>query len=268
MEPGFHILPDREYFAAAGVSNSDLREFERSPRHYLTHKKNVQKEPTADQQLGKYLHMAVLETDKFTKNVIAEPIDYDGRQKRWKQWRAERCEKEIITHEQAVKIYGMTMAILEHPTCKKIFSKGRAEICAFAEFVLGGRILRKCKMDWLPDHGNAIVDLKTTDDASPDGFAKSLANWKYYRQAAYYLDICKDLGMDREAFVFIVVEKEPPYAVALFNLDAEDIGIGRLSYIQLLQRFMECQEKNDWPAYPQTIQTIKMPDWARRKEAA
>lgn len=268
MEPGFHILPDREYFAAPGVSNSDLREFERSPRHYLARKQNAPTKPTAEQQLGKYLHMAVLETDKFTKNVIAEPQDYDGRQKRWQNWRAERCEKEIITHEQAVKIYGMTLSIMEHPTCKKIFAKGRAEICAFAEFTLGGKVLRKCKMDWLPDVGNAIVDLKTTTDASLDEFSRSIANWKYHRQAAYYLDICKDLGMDRQAFVFIVVEKEPPYAVALFNLDAEAIGIGRLSYTTLLQKFMECQEKNDWPAYPQEIQTINLPNWYTRKESA
>lgn len=268
MEPGFHILPDREYFAAAGVSNSDLREFERSPRHYLTRKQNAQKEPTAEQELGKYLHMAVLETDRFTKSVIAEPVDYDGRKKRWKDWRLDHQDKEIITHDQAVKIVGMTTAILSHSTCKKILTKGRSEVCAFAEFVLGGRVLRKCKIDWLPDEGNAVVDLKTTADASPEEFSDSIGNWKYHRQAAYYLDICRDLGMDRQAFVFIAVEKEPPYAVALYNLDAEDIGRGRVSYINLLQKFMECQEKNDWPAYPQEIQTINLPKWFTRKETA
>lgn len=268
MEPGFHLLPDSEYFAAAGVSNSDLREFERSPRHYIARKLNAQKEPTAEQRIGKLLHMAVLEPGRFAESVISEPEEYDGRQTKWKQWRGENAGKEIISFEDFSKVQGMRKSILSHPTCKKIFSKGRAEVCAFAEFVLGGRVMRKCKIDWLPDVGNAVVDLKTTADASFEEFSKSIANYRYHRQASYYLDICKDLGMDREAFVFIAVEKEPPYAVAVYNLDGDAIGRGRLSYVNLLQRFMECQEKNDWPSYSQDIQEIKLPDWFTRKEAA
>jgi exodeoxyribonuclease VIII len=64
--------------------------------------------------------------------------------------------------------------------------------------------------------------------------------------------------------LFIAVEKEPPFAVGLYNLDAESIEIGRQKNEQNLVRLQECIEANNYPAYSTEIQTISLPNWAKK----
>jgi hypothetical protein len=59
-------------------------------------------------------------------------------------------------------------------------------------------------------------------DASPSGFARSIATFRYHVQASHYLT-----GLHgAERFVFIAVEKTAPYAVAVYELDAAAMAAG------------------------------------------
>ena len=75
--------------------------------------------------------------------------------------------------------------------------------------------------------GSLIVDLKTTMDASPDAFARTAANFNYPLQAAYYVDGLQAAGIASPdavtSFVFLVVEKTPPYGVAVYTLPEDAI---------------------------------------------
>jgi hypothetical protein len=33
---------------------------------------------------------------------------------------------------------------------------------------------------------------------------------------------------------------------------------------ELLQRYMECRDSNRWPSYPETLEILSLPEWARR----
>ena len=91
-------------------------------------------------------------------------------------------------------------------------------------------ILCRCRPDfWRED--DIIVDVKTTEDASPEEFSRSLAKWRYHVQAPFYMDgIELATGRRPKGFVFLVVEKKPPYAVAAYTLDPESIELGRSEY--------------------------------------
>jgi hypothetical protein len=62
--------------------------------------------------------------------------------------------------------------------------------------------------------------------------------------------------------VIVAAEKEPPYAVAAYRLTegATDAGMDQLR--PLLQLYRRCQASGEWPAYPDTVQDISLPDWA------
>jgi exodeoxyribonuclease VIII len=111
------------------------------------------------------------------------------------------------------------------------------------------------------------VDFKSTDNASKDAFSKSIANYGYARQAAYYLDLAKDSGLPHTEFVFVAVEKEPPYAVGIYQLDQESIQWGRKKYTDLLSLYIKCRDENHWPGYSQEPQIISLPQWAMRNAA-
>ena len=102
------------------------------------------------------------------------------------------------------------------------------------------------------------MDLKTTRDASPDGFGKSIANYRYHVQSAHYRD-----GFQAGRFVWVAVEIDPPYAVAVY-IDGDEIharGDGeRLSDLRL---YAECKASDKWPGYPDEVQNISLPRWYR-----
>ena len=116
---------------------------------------------------------------------------------------------------------------------------------------------------------NLIVDLKTAQDASPEAFARTAANFGYHAQAAYYLDGLRELGeCDEDAvFLFVVVEKTAPYGVAVYNLDEEALDAGRTVYQRAWQTMRQCRASNNFPGYSasRNIETLSLPRWATRE---
>ena len=74
----------------------------------------------------------------------------------------------------------------------------------------------KCRPDWISADGGILVDLKTTEDASPREFQRSIAKWRYHVQAGWYMaGIEAAYGTRPSGFIFIAVEKKPPFAVGV-----------------------------------------------------
>ena len=125
-------------------------------------------------------------------------------------------------------------------------------------------MLFRSRPDWLLDDGSVIVDLKTTEDASPRGFQRSVAQYAYHQQAAWYLHGLEQAsGICPAQFVFVAVEKKPPYAVGVYAADAEMIKAGWEAAERNLERIAECRAANHWPGYGEDIQPISLPPWMR-----
>ncbi len=67
-------------------------------------------------------------------------------------------------------------------------------------------------------------------------------------------------------FVFIAVEKTPPYAVALYELDAEAVDLGRALARRDLARYANARDFGVWPGYPDAVQSLSLPKWATYAE--
>jgi exodeoxyribonuclease VIII len=115
----------------------------------------------------------------------------------------------------------------------------------------------KCRPDWY--YGSTVVDIKTTTDASPQAFARSVATFAYHVQAAHYLEGLSDRC---QRFVFVAVEKTHPHAVAVYELDADALALGRTTRDNALDVIAGCQAAGVWPGYSDTVQTLSLPKWA------
>ncbi|HET7624385.1 MAG TPA: PD-(D/E)XK nuclease-like domain-containing protein [Verrucomicrobiae bacterium] len=262
----FHNLPARQYHAAPGVSNSMLKRLARSPAHLQTYLEQPP-EQTPAMLFGQIVHQLLLEPDKPWFWAVRPP-GLDGRSKEGKEWKARVGEKPVLEHAQWINVEGAVHSVRSHPTAMLALGSGKSEVSVFRKFTLGHSVLRKARIDFIND-GNALVDIKTTDDARPDAFARTLFNLRYHVQAAYYLDIWNDSlspgETPKESFVFIAVEKEPPYAIGVYDLSRAAINAGRQEYIRLLQLYMECEAQGEWPAYNPDVREINLPAWALRK---
>jgi exodeoxyribonuclease VIII len=181
-------------------------------------------------------------------------------------WTEKNAGRTILSDDQFAQLQAMRDAVLEHPMARALLTNrpGVAEHSVYWNDPITGELCR-CRPDfWRED--DVIVDLKTTDDASPEGFAKSIANWRYDVQDPYYRDGIKlATGRTIKAFVFLAVEKKFPHAVGCYVLDQESIELGRAQYRADLNRFHECRVSANWPGYGDKIQTITLPAWHAKK---
>ena len=109
-----------------------------------------------------------------------------------------------------------------------------------------------------------IVDLKTTTDASPAGFARKAWDLGYHLQAAWYVDaVSKSWDCDAPAFYFIAVEKDSGL-VSVHQATDDFIAAGREAYRRAMDQFAEAWHTGIWPGYDENIHALDVPAWARK----
>ena len=267
MKPGIYDdLPADQYHADPAYSFSAIKQAMRSPAHlkaWLT----APPEQTPAMRLGTLTHLAVLQPDLFASTTAVAPI-VDRRTKEgksiWEQFQAQNTGKEIITNDEREQLTAMRDSVRIHPAASALLGEGTAEVSVFNQCVETGLPL-KARMDWARE--NAIVDLKTTEDASPAGFAKSVSNYRYDLQAAHYRRMLKLQGRGDLPFYLIAVEKEAPFAVAVYRLDEGDLTLADMQMQQQLRAIASCCEFNSWPAYSREVETLTLPKWHNQKAA-
>jgi len=156
----------------------------------------------------------------------------------------------------------MGRAVYRHPAAAMLLGlAGKAETTHMWTDASTG-LECKCRPDWLTDDGSIVVDLKTTEDASPAGFRKSIAQWRYGVQAAWYtFGLEQATGTRPMQFIFIAVEKKPPYAVAVYAADEQMIEHGMKTAMCDLAKLADCKAADRWPGYSDQIEMISLPAW-------
>ena len=259
----FFDIPAADYRQRPGINISSLKAMAISPAHYYAEVMRPPTEPTEAQVIGTITHSAILEEDFSGFNV--RPLGLNFTTKEGKAWRDANSDKPIISQEQAGHITGMLESVKKHKLATKLLrGQGNNEVSGWATHGPTGLLL-KGRADRIitDDSGNTvIVDLKTTgySDGSVDGFTKQIADWSYHRQAAHYLDI-----FGATFFVFLVVEKLPPYAVACYCVDGPDLDFGRFQNLRDLRAVATCRESGEWPAYGNELVNLRLPHWAKKE---
>lgn len=258
------------YHGGAGISKSGLDVLARSPLHYWSKyldPKRERREPTPAMVLGTAIHTAVLEPGEFAKRHHVAPV-VDRRTKDGKaMWEealagAAAAGADLITASDFATCQAISEQVRKHPTARKVFEVGQAELSCFWTDAETG-VLCKCRPDWLGMP--LVVDLKSTEDASPEGFAKSAWNYRYWVQAAWYVDgIEQATGQRPDAFVFAAFEKSAPYASAFYFADDAMIQMGRAEYRRILRLYADCLAADSWPGYTTDVTPLAIPAWAAK----
>ncbi len=233
------------------VSHSGLKVFADSPRLY--HGRFVAKtipapEPTEALTLGTWFHAAVLEPEKF-----AEIVTECG-----KMTKPEAKRYELVMR--------MTQAVLAHPLASMLLSQpGPVEhSIVWRDEVTGLQCKSRRDKITSDNAGRTIIaDLKTSNDPRPEAFARDSHNFRYYRQAPYYLEGHRALTGEDATFLFICVGKVEPFSVVINELDEEALALGALENRVLLNRLAHCRKTGDWSAtHENQVNRVSLPRWA------
>lgn len=226
-------------------------------------------EETDSKLIGSAAHAMILEPETFEKDFIVAP-KVDRRtnkgKEEWAKFVEESEGKTLLTDNIYDKALLIKNAVLAHPIANKVLTNGESEYSYFSVDKITG-LQTKCRPDYI--NGGALIDLKTTTNASFEGFSKQIGKLGYHIQAAFYLDVYnQSQGTDFKEFFFVAVENKAPYAVAVYKLDETHINAGRASYRKALDTYAEylkaClsfgeENANHLFGYPADITTIQVP---------
>lgn len=275
------ITSENYHLETTHISKSGLDKINNSPAHYYHHYLNPRRhiiddnQQTPEQFLGQVFHRALLEPHLFTKRylVLKQKIDRRTREggELWFKYMKAAKGKELVKQDIYEKAMWMIKSVRRNPIAAQLFQSGVAEEIHTGVDPTTG-VACKIRTDWrTPD--NIIVDLKSALDASCilngignetneiyQGFPKAVFNHRYDVQDAFYSDVFNlSTGIKPKAFIFVAVEKTPPFEVGLFILSSTDQETARQKYLSNLETFKKCKSNNDWPGYPQSIIKIQTP---------
>ena len=260
-------MPFSDYLALPGVSKHELDLVAKSPAHYQEAKLHPP-ETTPAMHFGTAAHTWILEEDKAPEEIVVAP-KVDRRTKSgkeaWAEFEAMAGTRTVVTSEDAHHLAKMASAVRSHKIARTLLQARTHTETSVQWQDPRTEELCRCRPDLItPDF---IVDLKTTFDASRAAFAKTVHKYRYHVQAAYYLDGCKhhQLVSEGATFLFVVVERKPPYGVAVYALTHEDLERGRFQYERDLTRYSHCRKSGHWFGYTETIDYIQLPSYARNE---
>ncbi len=263
-----------DYLAIDACHNSDLKELAdgKTPAHLYWSMTHVEQDREAF-RVGAATHCAILEPERFAKEYVEFP-KFDMRKTGDKaaaaEWNLKNADKIPLKADEWKLAVALSKAVWENPCAAELLgaNKGINEAAVIWIDKATG-LLCKARLDRFTtyhvteDHVGwpTVIDVKTAEDASPSGFARAVVKFKYYWQAAFYTDGLATLDPRPRRFVFLVIEKAPPYCIAAYELDDTAMDEGRAQYRKALDSFAECQKSGKWPGYAVGINTLELPKW-------
>lgn len=234
------------------LSYSQLKAFAKSPNHYLAYLRQDFK-PTAKMQLGTAVHTFVLEPDQWAHRYMVQ-AKADRRTTAGKelaaQQDAELNGRTPISMEDFGTIQRIAEAIERNRFAMSILRDSKRETVMEGE--IKGYLFKAVADIW---NGAVVADLKTCEDASPDGFQRAAYNLDYHMQAAIYR-----LLFDAQEFYWIAAETASPYNVQVYQQSAAAKAQGTERLLQILHKFDEWDGSAE--GYSDDIITLNLPKWA------
>lgn len=284
VEPGVYFdIPEDEYHRdpvpGGSLSSSGAKRLlpPYCPARFV-HERQHGQPPRAEFDVGRAAHALVL-------GVGADLGIVDAPDWKTKAAQAERDEhrragRTPLLRKQYDQVVDMGAAIQANPLAAALLDPTRpgrqVEVSLFAEDPATGT-MRRGRLDVLPplparrDDGSRprllVPDFKTAASADPWTFARAAAGYGYHQQAAWYVDLVRDLVLDEHdpdpAFLFVVQEKDPPYLVSVVELDQLAVDAGRRRNRAAIDLYAECVRTGEWPSHTRgEVALVPLPRWA------
>jgi hypothetical protein len=277
LAPGcYDALPAAAYHAQECMSASGAKKILRSQAHYRLMRTKPNK-PTATMEFGTSVHDGALEPHAFASRVLSAPGDAPKRPtsaqlkaknpsletldaiEYWRRFDASSAGKIVLSVDEFARARRCIDAVQSHPAAQHFLAGAVIERSLIWRDKLYD-VPCKARLD-ISNHGG-VIDLKTTDDASPEAFSKSIGSYEYHLQAwSNFSGSEHVLNATPEFFAFICVESDEPHCVAVYTLGRDSIMAGSRLWDEALSRYRAALDTGRWLGYPETINEINAPRW-------
>jgi exodeoxyribonuclease VIII len=223
--------------------------------------------------MGHAVHCLALEPDKFEERFAVAP-KVDRRtvagKVAWAEYLADCEGKTVLDDQNYADAVACVQALNNHAEFATIMAQPKRVEVEHKFDLFGHRF--KARLDCVIDSMRLILDIKTTDDASPHRWQWSAVDYGYHRQAFIYQGAIELSHANKKRveetyrFIFAVVEKPKPSLrgippmVALYELDNYTMRMGAEDTFALVQEYERRIEQNDWQQpYSSGIVPLRLP---------
>jgi exodeoxyribonuclease VIII len=255
MKSGIVTETNAEYHGyREAISKSRLANMSVCPAYFKWCEDNPQ-EPSEDMVLGSAFHKIVLEPETFDDEFAVMP-DVDGRTTQGKllkkQFKETKGNRQVITQDQYDTICGMRDSIMSNPYARKLINGNIEQSMYWTDELTN--VECKCRPDvWRKVADRVVItDLKSAKSVMPNDFMRDCVKYHYDLQTAMYRDgASKVLGVPKDNidFVFIAVEKKPPYLLNIMQADTYVIQKGEADFREYIGTYKECLETQNWYSF-------------------
>ena len=263
-----HGLDEAEYHSHPALSSTGARmllpEYKGSPKKFQWAQSHRRTSRAFD--VGHAVHTKVLGVGAGIITYPDEHLTPSGNpstKAATVEWEAEQRAAgfTVVSPGDASRVDAMAEAVLAHPSAKPLFEVAEfREVSVFADV---DGVPCRARFDALSGetrNGVYAVDLKTTEDATPNGFTSSVRKWGYPVQHAHYDDTYKaSEGRGIDQFWFVAVEKSGPFEVGVYDIEPYWVAMGRTKAASARAIFQECTSTGMWPGYNDAPQTLTAP---------
>lgn len=265
-----HDLDEVEYHAHPALSSTQARLLlEPGGPALYDHARRHPEPPKKAYDVGTAVHTRVLGIGSGVQAYPDELLAKNGAAStaEAKAWAAEvRATGGVPLKQAEVDVVeAMAESLLAIPKARRVLElSADREVSVFATDPDTG-VECRARFDVFPDFGGPSPiagDVKTTaKGADPRQFGRAAAEHGYPTQEAHYLDTLLWATGEQVPFVFLVVEKAPPYLAAVRELPPDMREAGALYAAHARQIYADCTEAGAWPGLDPDDITTASQDW-------
>lgn len=263
-------MTEKEYRQHPAISRSELFKIKESPEKFRYYKDNPEP-PTPALIFGQLFHAMALQPE-FVSEQFAVAPNVDRRTKLGKEAYAEfeqnAQNKTVVTAEMFQIASEMCNTLKENSDVQKLLNGEKESVFFWVDELTGEEC--KCRTDVLTQIGdlNIIVDLKTAESAATENFTRDAVKYGYdFQSAMYTTGVEKNTGK-KYLFVFVVIEKKPPYAINILQADELFVRRGYDIFRELIGVYHDCKITNQWYGYLgkfNQINSLALPAWLAKE---
>lgn len=256
------------YHECPALGSSSLKLLWQNPARYYAEKALpdwLKEKSSYAMDFGTDLHCALLEPKRFDDEYVLIPEELDRRKKEFKDIEKQYEGKQLRVGRPAYHLKKCIEAVRQNTDVTQLLSlEGVNELSGFWVDPETG-VECKIKPDRRLVNHPILIDLKTTSDVTMRDVQKIAVNGYWPIQAAHYMAganaIQNDIVYDK--FVFILVQREPPYTSAVFIADNEFLNKGFEMRKKALKNYVECEAENaKIKDVLKGVYNLSLPKWA------
>lgn len=251
---------DLEFVQNRPLSYSSIKEFAKSPRHYV-HYVLAKREPSKAMDLGSLIHCLIMYPSKFNNQFIVAP-NVDRRTKdgkaTWEEFMLTSNGKTVITEDELAEATQITDNVMSNWKTKNAVTECTSFEQEFKYDIL--ELPFRGFVDGIKE-GEYILEIKTMTDASPSNVTREFYNRKYHIQAGLY-NLVHKLPVK-----YLIVETKAPYNSMLVDVSDDYIVKGQQELMDLTEKFTTCMDLDAFNAGYGFMESeefvIGLPSWVK-----